>query len=74
MTEIAPVVEAHRATPAQIVIAWTLQQPGITFSLCGARTPAQARENATAGRIRLSPTEIETISEAAGRHLTNLDA
>lgn len=74
MHDIAPVVEAHAATPAQIVIAWTLQQPGITFSLCGARTPAQARENAAAGRIRLSPSEINTISEAASRHLTNLDA
>ncbi|MCO5160154.1 MAG: aldo/keto reductase [Mesorhizobium sp.] len=74
MHDIAPVVEAHGATPAQIVIAWTLQQPGITFSLCGARTPAQARENAAAGRIRLSPSEINTISEAASRHLTNLDA
>ena len=74
MADIAPVVEAHKATPAQIVIAWTLQQPGITFSLCGARNPAQARENAAAGRIRLSSSEINTISEAASRHLTNLDA
>jgi aryl-alcohol dehydrogenase-like predicted oxidoreductase len=74
MTDIAPVVEAHKATPAQIVIAWTLQQPGITFSLCGARNPAQARENAAAGRIRLSSSEINLISEAASRHLTNLDA
>ncbi|MEP9390155.1 aldo/keto reductase [Mesorhizobium sp. KR9-304] len=74
MAEVAPVVEAHKATPAQIVIAWTLQQPGITFSLCGARNPAQARENAAAGRIRLSSSEINTISEAASRHLTNLDS
>lgn len=74
MREIAPVAEAHAATPAQVVIAWTLQQPGITFSLCGARNPAQARENAVAGRIRLSSSEINLISEAASRHLTNLDA
>jgi len=74
MVELAPVVEAHGATPAQVVIAWTLQQPGITFSLCGARNPAQARENAAAGRIRLTSSEINTISEAASRHLTNLDA
>jgi aryl-alcohol dehydrogenase-like predicted oxidoreductase len=74
MADIAPVVETHKATPAQVVIAWTLRQPGITFSLCGARNPAQARENAAAGRIRLSSSEINTISEAASRHLTNLDA
>jgi methylglyoxal reductase len=74
MGDIAPVVLAHRATPAQIVISWTLQQPGISFALCGARNPSQARENAAAGRIRLSPSELTIISEAANRHLSNLDA
>jgi methylglyoxal reductase len=74
MVEIAPIAERHGATPAQIVIAWTLQQPGITFALCGARNPEQAIENAAAGRLRLSPGEIETMSEAATRHLTDLDA
>jgi len=74
MGAIAPVAETHEATPAQIVIAWTIQQPGITFALCGARNPEQARENAKAGRIRLSTPEIDSISEAAKRHLTDLDA
>jgi len=73
MEDIAPVAEAHNATLAQTVIAWTVQQPGITFSLCGARNADQARENAAAGRIRLSQQDIETITAAAGTHLTNLD-
>jgi methylglyoxal reductase len=73
MRDIAPVAEAHGATAAQVVIAWTLQQPGITFALCGARNPAQARENAAAGRIRLSSGEIDAISAATQRHLTDLD-
>ena len=73
MRDIAPVVQAHDATPAQIVIAWTLQQPGITFALCGARNPDQARENAAAGRIRLSSAEIDAIGAATQRHLTDLD-
>ena len=74
MREIEPIASAHGATYAQIVIAWTIQQPGITFALCGARDPDQARENAKAGRIRLSQDEIKTISEAAATHLTDLDA
>ncbi|MES0076320.1 aldo/keto reductase [Mesorhizobium sp. M0058] len=74
MEAIRPSAEAHGASEAQVVIAWTLQQPGITFSLCGARSPQQARENAQAGRIKLSGQEINQISEAASRHLTNLDA
>lgn len=74
MNALAPVADAHSATPAQIVIAWTIGQPGITFALCGARNPEQARENARAARIRLSPDENTTISEAAATYLTDLDA
>ena len=73
MREIAPIAERHQATHAQIVIAWTVQQPGITFSLCGARNPEQARENAKAGAIRLTPEEFNLISEAARTQLTDLD-
>jgi aryl-alcohol dehydrogenase-like predicted oxidoreductase len=74
MDAIAPIAEAHGATKAQVVIAWTLQQPGITFSLCGARDPEQARENAKAGRLRLTREEIGVIGAAAATHLTDLAA
>ena len=74
MTDLAPIADRHQATNAQIVIAWTVQQPGITFSLCGARNPQQARENARAGAIRLMPEELNMISEAARTHLIDLDA
>ncbi|WP_371311875.1 aldo/keto reductase [Pseudovibrio flavus] len=73
MEAISPVAEAHNATLAQIVIAWTLQQPGITFSLCGARDEKQAKENAKAGRLRLSSEDISLINTAAASHLVNLD-
>jgi methylglyoxal reductase len=74
MSAIAPIAAAHQATLAQIVIARTLQQPGITFALCGARNAMQARENAVAGRIRLSAADTNAIDAAARSHLTNLDA
>lgn len=74
MQAIAPIAEAHGATKAQAVIAWTLQQPGITFSLCGARDATQAAENAKAGLIRLSTDDLAAISTAAATHLTKLDA
>ena len=73
MRDIRDIADGHDATVAQIVIAWTLQQPGISFSLCGARTAQQARENARAGRLRLSAEEIGKISEAARRNLIGLD-
>ena len=70
---IAPIAEAYDATKAQIVIAWTLQQPGITFSLCGARVESQAIENAKAGRLRLSPGDIEAIDALALINLSDMD-
>ena len=73
MGDIRPIAERHGATLAQTVIAWTVQQPRITFSLCGARDRRQAEENAAAGRIRLSADEISEIETHARRHLTGLD-
>ena len=73
MNDIAPLAADLGATKAQLVIAWTVQQPGITFSLCGARNPQQAIENAKAGRLRLSPDAIAAIDRAAGRHLKEMD-
>lgn len=70
---LEPVAEAHGASIAQVVIAWTIAQPGITFSLCGARDPAQAVENAAAARLRLAENELALISAGVAEHLVGLD-
>ena len=57
---------------AELVIAWTLRQPGITFALCGARNPEQARENARAGAIELDASHLARIDAAAARHLAGI--
>ncbi|WP_425961298.1 aldo/keto reductase [Rhizobium nepotum] len=74
MQALEPVAAAHGASVAQVVIAWTIAQPGITFSLCGARDPAQAVENATAARLRLTESELALISAGVAGHLVGLDA
>jgi len=71
---IAPVIERHKASMAQVVIAWTLAQPGITFALCGARNPAQALDNARAGQIRLDADDLLALDTAISRHLVAMDA
>ena len=73
MKEIAPVAAAKQATPAQVVIAWTVARPGITYALCGARNAGQAAENAVAGRLSLSADEIALIDAAIARHLAGID-
>jgi methylglyoxal reductase len=74
MQTIRPIADAHAASPSQVVIAWTLAQPGLTFALCGARNPAQAVENAHAGRLRLTETDIEAITRAINQHLSPIAA
>lgn len=72
-TDIKPIAGGHDATIAQVVIAWTLAQPGVTFALCGARNPDQAQDNARAGTIRLSPDEIQIIDTAIRSRLSVMD-
>jgi len=68
LEQFHPIAEQHNATLAQLVIAWTFAQPGITHVLCGARTPQQAIENAQAGRLVLSSEEIETLDEIVKKY------
>lgn len=70
MQELRPIADGHGASLSQLVIAWTLAQPGLTFALCGARNPGQARGNAEAGRLHLTATDLEAMAHAIDRHLT----
>jgi aryl-alcohol dehydrogenase-like predicted oxidoreductase len=62
LQEIKPIAEKHDATLAQIVIQWTVSQPGITIALVGARNVKQATQNARAADIDLSSQEIDDIT------------
>lgn len=42
-------------TPTQLVLAWTVAQPGITVTIPGARTLEQVRDNAGGGKLTLTP-------------------
>jgi methylglyoxal reductase len=51
----------YRCTLAQLVIAWTAAQRGVTHVLCGARRTEQAQENARAGDIRLEEATLRRM-------------
>ncbi len=55
--------QEKNATLAQLVIRWTIEQPGITIALVGARNAEQSVQNAKAVNIKLSREEIEFINE-----------
>lgn len=71
---LGDIMAAHAITLGQLVIAWTLRQPGIDVVLCGARDPGQALQNARAGAVSLNAAELAAIDAAAGRHLAALMA
>ncbi len=52
-TELVSTTAPDGLTAAQAAIAWAWQQPGVSTVIPGARTPAQARANAAAGRAHL---------------------
>ena len=62
LEQVKPIADKYRASFAQIVINWTVSQPGITGAIVGARNPDQARHNAQALRFELSPEELATMS------------
>ncbi len=64
---VAPIAAVHGATLAQVVLAWTIEQPGVSCVLVGARSRAQARENAAAGSLLLASAELATIRAAFER-------
>jgi aryl-alcohol dehydrogenase-like predicted oxidoreductase len=62
LQRMEPVANAHHASIAQVVLAWTMSQPGVTHVLAGARNAAHACTNAAAGRIQLAADELEFIA------------
>jgi methylglyoxal reductase len=64
LEELRPIADTHNATFAQLAIAWTLAQPGLTHALVGARNPWQALENLTAADIVLADEELAIVAGA----------
>lgn len=71
LTRLTPIARDNNLTLAQLVIRWTLQQPGCSHALCGARNAQQAGENTQAGESRLGQEAIEAISRALDEYARN---
>ncbi|MCX8532492.1 aldo/keto reductase [Chryseobacterium luquanense] len=63
LDQIKPIAEQHNASLGQLVLRWTIDRPGITIALAGARNAEQAVQNAKAIDIKLSKEELKTIDE-----------
>jgi len=67
LEEIRPIAEGYNATLAQVIINWTINQPGIGTVLVGARNAQQVKDNVGALNFTLSTEDVRLITEAADR-------
>ncbi len=55
--------------PAIAALAWVVQQPGVTSVIPGARSPEQARANASAGSLPTLPEDfLDAVADLYDRH------
>jgi methylglyoxal reductase len=57
--------DKYRCTLAQLAIAWSLAQPGLTVALCGARRAEQVVENAAAADLLLDADDLARMTRDA---------
>ncbi len=57
-----PLCETHDCTLAQLVLAWTLAQPGVTHVLAGARKLHHIRETAAAADLAIPAADLDRLT------------
>jgi aryl-alcohol dehydrogenase-like predicted oxidoreductase len=61
LDQLQPLAKSRDALISQLVLRWTIEQPGITIALAGARDKMQAIQNAKAAYLELTSEEIAFI-------------
>ncbi len=62
LASIKPIADAKGLSIGQLVLLWTIEQPGITIALAGARNVEQATQNAKATDAKLTAAEVGAIT------------
>jgi aryl-alcohol dehydrogenase-like predicted oxidoreductase len=56
-------------TPAQVGLAWTLRNPGVTAPIIGARTPAQLEDNLGALEVAFTASHLARLDDVSAIEL-----
>lgn len=62
LAKIKPLADKKNASLSQLVLRWTIERPGITIALVGARNEEQSIQNAKAVDVKLNSEEIQFIN------------
>jgi aryl-alcohol dehydrogenase-like predicted oxidoreductase len=63
LQKIKTLADDKKVTLGQLVLRWTVERPGITIALAGARNAEQATQNAGALNLKLTTEEIDFINK-----------
>ena len=65
LERLRAVADRRGVGPAHVALRWLLGQPGVAVALCGIKTEAQARANASAAELQLTTDDWNCLSEVA---------
>jgi aryl-alcohol dehydrogenase-like predicted oxidoreductase len=60
------VAAKHKATPAQVALAWLIARPGVTAPIASATSVEQLQDIVHATALTLSPQDMEALNTASG--------
>lgn len=69
LEQFAPLRAKYGLNTTQLVIAWTISQPGLTCALAGVRNPAQAEDIVAGGNVEIAPEDLATMETAIQAYL-----
>ncbi|SCY95062.1 aldo/keto reductase [Microvirga guangxiensis] len=59
------VAEKHKATPAQVSLAWLMARPGLTAPIASATTPLQVEDLVASTALQLDSSDMEALTRAS---------
>ena len=60
--EILPIADGYQVSAAEVALAWLRQQPGVTSTIIGAKTPEQLQANIHSATINLTTDELAKLN------------
>jgi len=72
LAAFTPLTEKYQCTVGQLVIGWTVAQPGCTHALVGARDPGQVKENLQGGDVVVAPEDCAFMRTMLMQHAADL--